>query len=287
MWIVGRSVTVYPKYPDLSNSVTGIVKNYTSRTTTIKLKKCHGPTSTTAFNISNIAFRLNDILGLELNIKWGSNWITGKVMGPHPHNTNVFISYTDGDQLWTELSDQHYFIKGSPEMEYTPNQGFRLSSSPREFSRQSGQLVQQIGELTGHPSQEEVQQALELMKHKIPEAIRYLQTSRQSKEEEAQQWIENDPMSMINYNISVKWRPGQWYRGYIQSYDQGSGCFDIQYEDGDQEWVDLTKYSVILLGLIPVALPPPILESLPNSHISNSSLSGQHVIPGDVPVYGL
>ena len=259
-WIVGRSVTVYPNYPDLTYSVTGQVKRYSERHHTIRLKQCQETTNTTTFDLTTTTFRVNDMLYLDLEVKWDSGWIAGRVVRPHPHNNTVLIDYTDGDQIWTNLSEETYRMTGTPSVKYQPEDGFRLVLPETAGSQpQLEVLVEQLGSLLGHPSYLEIQQALEANGGKLQEAMDQLKIARQTKGTEAQLWIQNQPSSLVNYQVSVRWRAGQWYQGYISCYDVTSGLFYVHYTDGDEEWVDLTQYPVVLLGQVPMAAtaPPP------------------------------
>ena len=257
-WIIGRSVTVYPRYPDLTYSVTGVVKKYTPKTHTIRLKHCLEATDTTSFNLSTVTFRLNEMLALNLEVKWDTGWIAGKTVRPHPHNSTILVDYADGDQIWTSLGEETFKIIGVPTVEYSSEHGFRLPRPETQPSEQQlSNLVDQLGSLLGHPSRLDIQEALSLHEGKLGETMEYLKASQKNKEVEAQMWVRECPASLVNYQISVRWRAGQWYQGYISCYDITSNMFYVHYADGDQEWVDLTQYPVILLTQVPLAATAP------------------------------
>ena len=214
-------------------------------------------------------------------MKWESGWISGKIVRPHPHNTTVLIDYEDGDQIWTQLSEEHFRILGQPQIEYTPDSGFRIITESAENQHQSvPQLVEQLGSLLGHPTRDEVQHALSLTENRIPDAIEYLKLARQTKESDAQQLISSNPAGLVNYQVSVKWRAGQWYLGYISCYDIMSGLFYVHYNDGDEEWVDLSRYQVVLLNSVPLAAVAP--PELTNVNLTNqTSPTVPEISPGN------
>ena len=58
---------------------------------------------------------------------------------------------------------------------------------------------------------------------------------------------DDDPESIINRRISVKWSDGKWWSGIIKAYDPEKGTHHIQYDDGDEKDYELFEKCFKLL----------------------------------------